>query len=371
MSNICSSVNPNLCSQQIDGYRIDSLTILPDSLNVGAQHKTLKNLFILVIIIFITIVSVIVAWILYYSWRKSIPQDTGEVRQVDVSTLQLPTTGSSIDGRVFNGINGSAYKDRSSCIEGINTEWQGGRCTCKTGYWGPRCRLQAHSFRYNVAGELTEPINVINQFQTARQAFTEDSCETACEENTDCLSYVYDYDPETNQGTCYLSDEIPSTDFNFNLSTNNVFIKRSAANDYTDGISRPFFTDVVIFYQRIFRWPPLSRDKFLKINYYSLALLDFVPTNIINDGDAIIAYSADPFTIADVYNGNTKIYIHKPGQNFMLPPLNKHFHRSLDGNFSVYVMALSYLNNQNNNLGSNYLPRANNQIEYMDMIDPI
>lgn len=313
-------------------YEIESITFFPKNNPIKSNYNTTRNIFLFIAIIVITVIILLLLCTAYYSYTSSLPNESFvENNPIDPAQLRLSNFGASSDGRVLSISNGSAL-DFNACSQNPNASWGNGRCFCDTGYWGPRCDLQPHSRNYLPAGTVVQEGEPISSFQTVRQSFTEDSCETACDENERCRAYSFEQALVPGApGTCNLYSTLPRIrveNSDLNPLTNNTFIKRSEG--------RPLIENSVIFTSRNFRWPArLNRDTWQRVNLNSWRRIEFVPVNVINDVDAILIYAASALnvlTIRDIvqnrnlsnlseFNYSSNVYIHVPGRNNPIPPL--------------------------------------------------
>jgi hypothetical protein len=337
-------------------YEIESLTFFPQNNPIKTNYSLARNIFLFLVIVTITVIILLLLWGAYYSYQKSLPNVSYiEDNPIDPAQLRLSNFGASSDGRVLSISNGSAL-NFNTCAQNPNAFWRNGRCFCDEGYWGTRCDLQPHSRNYLPAGSVAQPGEVITSFQTVRQSFSQDSCETACDEIERCRAYTFEQATVPgNPGTCTFYSSLPRVNFeNLDLDplTNNTFIKRSEG--------RPLLQNSVIFASRNFRWPArLNRDTWQRINLNSWRRIEFVPVTVINDVNAILIYAASALNVQTIrgvvsgnnlneisdFNANSNIYIHVPGRNNAVPPLrflinaSKRDSADTSGNISFFVYA--------------------------------
>lgn len=202
-----------------------------------------------------------------------------------------------------------------------NNIWTDDHCICRTGYYGPECKLEKHDKRYFAVGtpyleDIT--INESIKVNSDSKSFTPNSCSKQCDNTENCKGFLY-----TNTCTLITGDitVAPNKLIPYNPYENSTLYMKSSENIH--------FVDKVYIGKHIWNFPPRywlveSTENYQQMDLNKVYEIRFTPGEIIMNGDYIGIYAKHRFSEEDwsyiIQHGDrTEFYIHNDHNVLMLP----------------------------------------------------
>lgn len=386
--NTPDGVNENLTSDP------KYVTVLPDYLDITMKYRQFYWIVIAVIFIGILII-IVISWVGVSVVRSSNtiytnPDDPSNaiywpfVREFfglsPVTTSQIDARnwninkqifgrhddpGTTITGTYQHVDDGIGLRTQETCESVPYRKWENGKCNCLAPFWGKECTREYHHRYYkaigNISPEARKKIKPIKTSLVHRQSFPfegllgyeQTTCDQECSNTEGCIGYLIDQTAE-DFGTsteiptvkCTLFSQAPDYEGIVYDPTvdSNLFLARSSRLNlsnrvilYRGKLRNRFWTE-----QRV----TTEDHNLLNLGLERLNQIHFYPEGVINDDDAIIAFSHKHFTLDEAltvitsYKNTGKLpygwYIYIPQENVLNPP-----HEWTTRGGSYWVMAIS------------------------------
>lgn len=305
-------------------------TILPDYGGITMKHSTYKGISIGIFILVISIAFILLVLAFIYSGSTFKAQINNKYSRYAKNKIETITGGfmpnsASNPGAVSNEIikaYGHGYRQYTDgtglspdLCETVGGTWETNKCKCKHNMWGNHCERQSYPDTYLMANTTCKDLVVYETYKTDSLAFGNGvNCIDLCDKDNKCHAVHWD------NNICTLLLEAPDIiDLSFSPDHDgNIFIKSGRPLSkhkvilYNGKLNSRFWLDKMIYNDDL---------KLVILEPNILYNLPFYPTNCINDGNYIIVYDSEDFTLEEARNPHKNMYVHIPGTNSPCPPI--------------------------------------------------
>jgi len=319
----------------------------PD-LSVTVHKRTFDNTFIVITIVFGTLIIAVIIVAIIWSYRLSklpppppgLPLNSSQLT-INTNYGAAPYATYPSNAKINAPDDGSAFTTIDDCLSQDNTKWVNDYCICETPFFGPTCSREKHDSKYFAVGihnDATIGVNVINEVTSDGKSFnasgTSNSCSDHCNKIPDCIGFIYNY-PDT---CALLSDHviIPAGEgISYSHDIDPTLYMKSSDNLHFE--RRVFLAESTWAYPSRY-WLFKESNGYVQLQPNIVTKIDFFPEHIkmfgqrskgfpIEDISVQLTgiyclYSFNIDSIPDIleHSNSNQCYVHKPGTSLNIPP---------------------------------------------------